>query len=888
MSRRHRSRSHALQPLPGGKFDTVIEWLLGLLLVFSPLAMGAVEAWSELVVVLLAAALGGVLAAKTLLSREQPFIWSWAYLPMGLFIALLAIQLIPLPASWVAAISPQTMRLKSQLLADLPNASVALKSTTLSFYPFATAHDLRLVLVASVVFVTVINVYRRPEQIKRLLIMVAVVGGAMAVLALMQDLSGAKQIFWSVYTGGKATSATFINYNNYSQFMNLSLGAALALLLIQQREIERGGNSGARSWGKTERQHRWLWWLGALLVAGVVSIFLSRSRMGVLSTLAGGLVAGVLIQFRRRKSRPGAAGGGWILAPIALAIFVAILWAGFDQVYDRLATLNKLEQTDGGSRWQTLQDLPTIWKQYPLVGIGSGAHETFYPMYDTHGDRYRTAHVEDDYAQVLEETGWVGAGLVLFFMFFIFAGLLRALRAKSNWTRLVPIGLSFGLLAVLIHSVSDFGQRLPAVAVLSALTCGLLVALGRMARQAEQLARITVQGSDEVQPASHERTEPTGPPEPTEPPQPPEPAIRPTRPFLLLPRLLGAGAGVLLLGWAVLGAARSTAAESYWNQASSTEAWLEQNGWEGSADDFARLIDNATAAADLDPANAIYRHRAIVYRWRKIASERDPDNGAVLLSKLDLDDTRQIIQDLHAARLLCPTLGSNQSMAGQLERFVFNDPAGAMHIRQGYRLSPGDPVTCFAAGLLDAVEGKWDDSLAKFKTLDASMFSDIVETYVHQVNRPDLALAVAGDDPERLMKLAGILQALPDETEADQKLKEMAEAAKQDAFARIKAKANEPHAGPALFAQMGYISADEDDQNAAITYFRRALASDYGNVGWRLGLARSLKNIGEVQQALAETRICLRLRPQDGAARRLIQELSVMPGALATENATRP
>jgi tetratricopeptide (TPR) repeat protein len=357
----------------------------------------------------------------------------------------------------------------------------------------------------------------------------------------------------------------------------------------------------------------------------------------------------------------------------------------------------------------------------------------------------------------------------------------------------------------------------------------------------------------------------------------------PAQPLLLLPRLLGGLTAVLLLGWAVLGAARSTAAESYWNQAASAEGWLEQNGWEGSANDFARLIENATSAADLDPANAIYRHRAIVYRWRKIASERDPENGAVLLSKLDLQDVKQIVQDLHAARLLCPTLGSNQSMAGQLERFVLSDPAGPRHIRQGYRLSPDDPVTCFAAGLLDAVESKWDDSLAKFKTLNSSMFSDIVETYVHQVNRPDLALAAAGDDPERLMKLAEILQTLPDGTEADQKLKQMAEAAKQDAIARIKVKVNEPHASPALFAQMGYISAEEGDPNAAITYFRRALAMDYGNVNWRLGMARSLKDIGEVQQALAETRICLRLRPQDQGARRLIQELSVMPGALAQE-----
>ena len=222
-------------------------------------------------------------------------------------------------------------------------------------------------------------------------------------------------------------------------------------------------------------------------------------------------------------------------------------------------------------------------------------------------------------------------------------------------------------------------------------------------------------------------------------------------------------------------------------------------------------------------------------------------------------------------------------MAGQLERFVLDDPAGTAHIREGYRLSPGDPVTGFAAGLLDAVEGKWDDSVAKFKGVADWMFADIVETYVHQVDRPDLALAVAGDDAGRLFKLAEVLQAEPDDQGADQSLRKLAEQAKKQAIAKIKAKAAEPGATAAILAQMGWISASETDYHAAIEYYHRALAMDYGNVGWRQGLARSLAKTGDVRQAIVEARICLRLRPQDGETRRLIQELSLLPGAVAED-----
>src|SRR5688572_15120949 len=105
-------------------------------------------------------------------------------------------------------------------------------------------------------------------------------------------------------------------------------------------------------------------------------------------------------------------------------------------------------------------------------------------MYDSHVDALVTAHVENEYAQVLEEMGGVGLGLVLLFAGMVWWSWWRGMRAARVPVSPAAIGLGFGLLAVMIHSTADFGQHLPAVAGLSAVTCGVLVVLGQKARSA--------------------------------------------------------------------------------------------------------------------------------------------------------------------------------------------------------------------------------------------------------------------------------------------------------------------------------------------------------------------------------------------------------------------
>jgi hypothetical protein len=58
---------------------------------------------------------------------------------------------------------------------------------------------------------------------------------------------------------------------------------------------------------------------------------------------------------------------------------------------------------------------------------------------------------------------------------------------------------------------------------------------------------------------------------------------------------------------------------------------------------------------------------------------------------------------------------------------------------------------------------------------------------------------------------------------------------------------------------------------------------DYGQVHWRFALARLLAETDKIPEAIHEARICLRLQPQMNTAKKLIEDLSVLPGAMSED-----
>jgi hypothetical protein len=61
------------------------------------------------------------------------------------------------------------------------------------------------------------------------------------------------------------------------------------------------------------------------------------------------------------------------------------------------------------------------------------------------------------------------------------------------------------------------------------------------------------------------------------------------------------------------------------------------------------------------------------------------------------------------------------------------------------------------------------------------------------------------------------------------------------------------------------------------------LAREYGQIHWRLELAKLLAKTDKISEAMAEAKICLQLRPQLQSAKALVEDLSVHPILLAEQ-----
>src|SRR3972149_1672130 len=232
----------------------------------------------------------------------------------------------------------------------------------------------------------------------------------------------------------------------------------------------------------------------------------------------------------------------------------------------------------------------------------------------------------------------------------------KNIRGARLSIRTASYGLGFGLLAVLIHSFSDFGQHLPANAVLSAVSCALLLALARQDKRT---------------------------------PQSPDAGSQSRRRVLNGAILAGALAVCL---WALIGADNARVAEAHWRNVKDAANRLAEREWRGTPEEYEYLISEATAACDRQRCDAKYRYWLNVYRWHSIESAADPNIGQAGIPEESMPAVRSIVSGLHEARLLCATYGPVCSMVGQIEKFVLYNDGGAENIRRGFRLSPCDPI----------------------------------------------------------------------------------------------------------------------------------------------------------------------------------------------------
>jgi O-antigen ligase len=506
--------------------DRVIKWGLAGLAGFTPLAFGTVEPWSVAFMEWGIVTLSLLFLLRELWpSRDRPVVrgrWSGLEIPMGLFLVLGLLQLVPLPRTWLHRLSPGSARLyeageleawraiEVQHLGTSGDAGISMPvhepiRRAASVQPRKTEEKVILFACLAALFFLVSWWVDRPARALFLMEAVTLVGFLVALEGLVQFLTWNGKIYWVRTVPPSSAFGPFVNHNHFAGYVEMVIPVAITLAFyiveIQGKPgrtwIQRGsarpdvdppgGDMEGSGWVKAG-----LAVFAAILL--VVTLLLSLSRGGILSFLLSGFL--LFTQVLRRMSLRAVK---WAVALILpLAVLGLLAWIGGETVTRQMSTFRKLESestfTLRSMIWQTVLH---EWPAYAWVGSGFGTFEDSFAPFTPPGTSRRWDKAHNDYLQFLWETGIIGSVLLLFGIgVFVRRYWWPALRSRDHPLDLLRVGVATSLLSIALHSVVDFNLQIGANAFLSVLLAGMMVALHRIVHEGSGGRPVLVGGSE--------------------------------------------------------------------------------------------------------------------------------------------------------------------------------------------------------------------------------------------------------------------------------------------------------------------------------------------------------------------------------------------------------
>jgi tetratricopeptide (TPR) repeat protein len=365
---------------------------------------------------------------------------------VGLFMAVPAIQSIPLPHTIRNALDPKGTALLDETL-DGPRA------WPLSLDPPSTRADIGKAAMALGIFIVAFHLASGQTHRQLFPRVVGVAGIAAVAVGIGHRLLGVAKIYGIlVSTHRTLITGPFVNANHTAELLELAAFTCLACSFQRPDVLNKVG-----------------WLVGTALCVGGVAVTLSR---GGAAALGMGVLMFVFLRYLAKdggetRRRASLAWGVFLLGLIALG--AAALGAG--QLIDRFQS----SAVTSDVRFRVWRDSLRVLATHPF-GIGRGAFDRVYPIYRTVRAPFslRFAFVENEPLQLLIDCGWLLSGAL-----FAGFGLVVWHIARRGRRDKIEAALIAGLFAVLMHNLVDFGLETPGV--LLPFTGILATVLGRFA-----------------------------------------------------------------------------------------------------------------------------------------------------------------------------------------------------------------------------------------------------------------------------------------------------------------------------------------------------------------------------------------------------------------------
>ncbi len=443
-------------------------------------------------------------ANRTMMSsshRDSVFLFGYP-LPrprLGILLSMLTLwtlfSLVPLGSEWADSLSPRAHALRieaEELRGENPGAS-----SPWSLAPFLTLRGLWLWLAYIALFYTGTQLAENPrtvETLTRLLLLMGVVFGLYGVgqwLFGLQELYGADPS-----TSGLRATGSFGNRNHYAAFMGMLLLCGVGWMGARRTRLSRPGSEtpSTRRRGRDTREAK-----AKLAIAGLGMVMLSLglifslSRSGISFALAGcgvfALLAGSdpmrtgpielertgggrarIARSRQRRSY------GRLFWALALAVVGVAFWIGIDPVVNRFELLPRQWEIEQGRGQVWLDSLGAV-RDFWLTGSGLGSYRYVFPLYRSFGGQIFFSWAHNDYVQVLVELGFPGLFLVGWLMAAVCQAARQARRRLEDNPPLLTLhaGYCAAVVAIALHSFTDFSLHIPANAALLSVILGIVV-----------------------------------------------------------------------------------------------------------------------------------------------------------------------------------------------------------------------------------------------------------------------------------------------------------------------------------------------------------------------------------------------------------------------------
>jgi len=451
-------------------------------LIWLPMPFGSVIERARLPLVAVPLALCAVAA----LVCRFPEARAWRIWTLGslLFLAVIAIQLVPLPLALLQALSPRA--------AEIWEGSDRVRQAASSVHPLSVAPAITFrewfrLLALFATFQTAALLVR--THARRVALAVALIGAA--TFELLYGVNEAALRRYEIW-GWKnklifnRVTGTYVNPNHFAHYLAIILPLALFICAWAWHNAAPGAPFGRRV-AKLIEKNTLPFGAGVLGAIGCLAGILVAQSRGALLAVFSGIASTALIAMARssafrasRRRRALFAFGGIASSLVILTLLVVYL--GRERTIERF-TPSEGETITLVGRTVGAKIALGVWRRFPIIGSGAGTFANVSSMAQGENLANLFNHAHDDYLELAATTGIAGFAIAFVTLVAGYWSLVTITfgdDADGSFRRRAFQAAALASITVaMVHALFDFNFFIPANPATLAAIAGAAVA-GRM------------------------------------------------------------------------------------------------------------------------------------------------------------------------------------------------------------------------------------------------------------------------------------------------------------------------------------------------------------------------------------------------------------------------